>query len=102
MNFTLSRDDMIIAPMGDFVNQPVVYVGSMLGCNVRNFSPFFLAKLPQRRTYLLRKLKRRSEYFAPAGATKGAALGARDLFEKRSIKNFHEWESLFGGGYPLG
>ncbi|MBQ2807426.1 MAG: hypothetical protein IJF08_10270 [Clostridia bacterium] len=79
MNFTLSRDDMIIAPMGDFVNQPVVYVGSMLGCYVRKFSPFFLAKLPQRRTYLLRKLKRRSEHFAPAGATKGAALGARKL-----------------------
>ncbi len=30
------------------------------------------------------------ERFAPAGATKGAALGTCDLFVKRSIKNFHE------------
>ena len=33
VNFTLARDDMIIASMGIFVNQPVVYVG--LGWDVR-------------------------------------------------------------------
>ncbi|MBR2447257.1 MAG: hypothetical protein IKB28_11425 [Clostridia bacterium] len=48
MNFTLSRDDMIIAPVGNFVNQPVVYVGDWLGCYVRRPFPFFLAKLPQK------------------------------------------------------
>jgi len=42
MNFTLSRDDMIIAPVGNFVNQPVVYVGDWLGCYVRRPFPFFL------------------------------------------------------------
>ena len=41
MDFTLSRDDMIIAPMGNFVNQPVVYVGNWLGCCVRRPFPFF-------------------------------------------------------------
>lgn len=31
MNFTPTRDDMIIAPMENFVNQPVVYVTQFCG-----------------------------------------------------------------------
>ena len=56
--------------------------------HVLTFYPLF-SLTPQAQEKSLAKKKRR-EYFGSAEPTKGAALGFRDLFEKRSIKNFRE------------
>jgi hypothetical protein len=61
-----------------------------LGCYVRKPYPFFLAPQAQRRTYFAAR-NETPKSFARCDERRGLrALDLRDLFEKRSIKNFRK------------